>query len=256
MELVFRFHGFGVSGRPGFTGGDMVRVEKCFAGQSEAWKRGREALSEHAMATEAPPQKPAKKPRLNAAAWEKVRSLYEHGETIAELCRAFRLSESGIRAKLQKQGWERKMKGGGEKRGNRGAAANESAPSGLAGTTETGLSAMFDLSDPPEVQELAGFPSIPANLNPSPEEFQALVSTYAKALLQQGSKVIEPPKTAAEFKTWFDIIRKADGLDAKDKNGQAPGLVKPMRTLSRRTVEAELVELAAELPDVDLGAFD
>jgi hypothetical protein len=82
----------------------------------------------------------------------------------------------------------------------------------------------------------------------TPEEFQSAVSGYLKTHMALGAKGLESPKSWAEMKLLFEMVRKADGLDAKAKDAGPAGLVRPMRTLSRRTTQ--VVDLEEEI-DVD-----
>ncbi len=82
----------------------------------------------------------------------------------------------------------------------------------------------------------------------TPEEFQSAVSGYLKTHMALGAKGLESPKSWAEMKMLFEMVRKADGLDQKAKESGPAGMVRPMRTLSRRTTQ--VVDLEEEI-DVD-----
>ncbi len=77
-----------------------------------------------------------------------------------------------------------------------------------------------------------------------PADFQAAFAAVAQAAIAEGIKDVPAPRSVKELATWFDLWRKAAGLDAKTgPQGNAP-LVNPLRTVSRRSggavVDAEV----------------
>lgn len=172
---------------------------------------------------------------LNVAAWDKVRVLYERGETNMELGRSFKVSPRTIGERAAKFGWERKKEAGEVETGVSGvrAVSVSESPTGLPNQPVSDVVSL----DLHENSETEGVRLIAKSQTETPELFQAGISAYAKALVIQGAPGIAPPKTIAELKLLNDMIRKADGLDAKDKNPAPAGSVRPMRTLSRRISE-------------------
>lgn len=184
------------------------------------------------------------KPRKSQAVWEKIRALWERGEAQAELCRTFGVSDSALYARKKSEGWERLKPRGRGKHGSQGGAASEAGLPSQPVSLDSEQNALFspdsDLPALQKVQESASLPSLIPATQGTPEDFQTGLARYAETLLALGAPSIEPPKTIAELKTLNDVIRKARGMDAKDKGGQVAGLVKPMRTLSRRAVVVDL----------------
>jgi len=80
-----------------------------------------------------------------------------------------------------------------------------------------------------------------------PADFQAAFAAVAQAAIAEGVRDVPAPRSIKELATWFDLWRKAAGLDAKaGPQGNAP-LVNPLRTVSRRAgavVDVEPVDVA------------
>ncbi len=76
-----------------------------------------------------------------------------------------------------------------------------------------------------------------------PADFQAAFAGVAQAAIAEGLPEIPAPRSIKELATWFDLWRKAAGLDIKEKSAGITPLVNPMRTVSRRAgsqvIEAE-----------------
>ncbi len=67
-----------------------------------------------------------------------------------------------------------------------------------------------------------------------PADFQAAFAGVAQAAIAEGLPEIPAPRSIKELATWFDLWRKAAGLDIKEKSAGITPLVNPMRTVSRR----------------------
>jgi hypothetical protein len=187
---------------------------------------------------------------LSVATWEKVQTLYERGESNVELAKVFKVNHRTIGERAAQYGWKRPEKPKGRQRGVRAVSASESP---LPIGTEVGLHETcnnLDVADAQNLQQgLSKLPSaLPYALSESPEAFQDQVARFAESLMIQGSASIEPPKTIAEMKMLNEIFRKAKGMDQKAKEAGPAGLVRPMRTLSRRSTQ--VVDLEEEI-DVD-----
>lgn len=92
-----------------------------------------------------------------------------------------------------------------------------------------------------------------------PADFQAAFAAVAQAAIAEGVRDVPAPRSIKELATWFDLWRKAAGLDAKaGAPGNAP-LVNPLRTVSRRSggavVEAE-VSVAPLLGSPEFAAWE
>jgi hypothetical protein len=194
-------------------------------------------------------QSTARKPTtvLSLAAWEKVQMLYERGERIKELAKSFAVNERTITQRALKYGWRNPRKEGRRETGKRGVSVSEKpAATGKPGLLQS-VCINLDVADAQNLQQ--GFSKLPSALpyalSESPEAFQDQVARFAESLMIQGSASIEPPKSIAEFKILNEVFRKAKGLDQKAKDAGPAGLVRPMRTLSRRTTQ--IVELDEEI---------
>jgi hypothetical protein len=102
---------------------------------------------------------------------------------------------------------------------------------------------------PPVNEGLTGIcmtTSLPAvSPESAPQDYQTELSQALKVLLAHGVAQLEPPRNWSEAKIANDMIRKADGLDQRDKGGPVSLLVNVGASLSRRggvVVEAQEVE--------------
>jgi len=85
----------------------------------------------------------------------------------------------------------------------------------------------------------------------TPEEFQKGVAQFFRKLIVRGMENVPVPRTIKEIQALADMLRKAEGLDQKDKgNGIATGLVAPRR-MQRKQIVVE-----AEQGDTELGTAE
>ena len=64
-----------------------------------------------------------------------------------------------------------------------------------------------------------------------PADFQQAFAGVAQAAIAEGLPEIPAPRSIKELATWFDLWRKAAGLDLKEKSAGITPLVNPMRTV-------------------------
>lgn len=84
----------------------------------------------------------------------------------------------------------------------------------------------------------------------APQDYQNELSQALKVLSVQGLRELEPPRNWSEMKILNDMIRKADGLDQRDKGGPVSLLVNVGASLSRRgAVTVDAVEMPESVED-------
>ncbi len=197
---------------------------------------------------------PLKQPRLTAAEWRRAQTLVEAGESHAETARRFGCQTQTITRRAKKEGWRDPKR---RETPNRVVATEENPTQSQKNTELTGefYSLAKETAEIPAENALSLSPDLRAALEAaakaSPEGIQSAFGTVAQIMVAQGITQVPSPRNVAELKTWFDIFRKATGLDAKDKGPQAPAsLVPSMRTLSRRAVEVVEVEPEPDMEDI------
>ena len=90
----------------------------------------------------------------------------------------------------------------------------------------------------------------------SPEEFQKEFSKFVRKLIVRGLANVPLPKTIKELQALSDMLRKAEGLDAKDKgNGVAAGLVS-VRRVVRNPVVVDADTTEADTTEADTTEAD
>ena len=90
----------------------------------------------------------------------------------------------------------------------------------------------------------------------TPEEFQKGVAQFFRKLIVRGMENVPVPRTIKEIQALADMLRKAEGLEQKDKgNGIVTGLVSARRVMRKSlVVEAEAgdTELGTEVDDFEV----
>jgi hypothetical protein len=82
----------------------------------------------------------------------------------------------------------------------------------------------------------------------SPEQFQQALSLVFRKLMARGLREIPAPKTIKELQAVYDMFRKAEGIEARDKGGGAPATGFLPRVVTRKLkadpepMEAEVVK--------------
>lgn len=198
--------------------------------------------------------KKSKPKHLNVATWALIRKWAEAGERFSELSRRFDVVPCTIRKRALKEGWKID-KWEREKAAAVAASENKAQKVQVSGGLETlsyQSSESEETEEIPENQSLtpyaAFYSAMESAAHASPEDMQNAFTRVAQAALAAGVRDVPPPRNVKELATWFDLFRKASGLDAKDKGSRDASLVAPLRTLSRRSV-SEVVE-AIEVPEL------
>jgi hypothetical protein len=87
----------------------------------------------------------------------------------------------------------------------------------------------------------------------TPEEFQKGVAQFFRKLIVRGMENVPVPRTIKEIQALADMLRKAEGLEQKDKgNLITPGLVSARRVQRKNVV----VEAEAGSPQTDVEDFE
>lgn len=202
------------------------------------------------------PSQTARKPRRTPSVKDmvKARRMFEMGDTYAEIGRCLDLTPETVAKRAKREGWER---GSGESGGDAEARMPVTSKNRSADQTSS------DFPENPQSDDNCNLIALPQDLrdaltaaaNADPAEIQQAFGRVAQVIVSRGITTIQMPRTVAELKTWFEIFRKAHGLDQPaPKDAGAGGLLGPLRTVSRRVVPVEAVESgpAAEV-DPDEG---
>lgn len=194
--------------------------------------------------------------RATALEWRQMRRLYETGDSYAEISRCYGLDCRTVSLRAKKEGWEAAKRGLGDGR----MPVPPENPLSDPETAESVVATSTD-GEKPQPEDNCNLVALPQDLrgaltaaaNAEPGELQQAFGRVAQVIVSRGITSIPLPRTVQELKTWFEIFRKAHGLDqpaAKDA-GQA-GLLGSMRTVSRRTVPVAESRPPVE-PDPDEG---
>jgi hypothetical protein len=108
--------------------------------------------------------------------------------------------------------------------------------------------------DPPvfKASEIAALESLAVAA--TPEEFQKGVAQFFRKLIVRGMENVPVPRTIKEIQALADMLRKAEGLEQKDKgNLITPGLVSARR-VQRKSVVLEAVEGSPQTDSGDTGS--
>ncbi len=93
-------------------------------------------------------------------------------------------------------------------------------------------------------------------LNATPEQFQQMLGKMYRIMLVRGLKDVPRPKSIKEIQALNDMIRRSEGVEARERGGGTPAGGFLPRVVGRKKVlaepvEATLVEPAPELtPEV------
>ena len=89
-----------------------------------------------------------------------------------------------------------------------------------------------------------------------PADFQAAFAAVAQCAIAEGVRDVPAPRSIKELATWFDLWRKAAGLDAKAGTPGSSPLVNPLRTVSRRSGAGVTVEAVEVVPVPGSAEFE
>ena len=90
----------------------------------------------------------------------------------------------------------------------------------------------------------------------TPEEFQKGVAQFFRKLIVRGMENVPVPRTIKEIQALADMLRKAEGLEQKDKGNMiATGLVSPRR-VQRKQIVVEAEAEVEEEPSVEVDDFE
>lgn len=157
---------------------------------------------------------------LSRDQWSAFKRRWLKGESVTSLANHYQITQVSIYKMIKRQGWARTLcptKGIGDS----GGVAKSAKTTGNAS-----LEAISDQLD--DDNSL-----ISSDL--TPQAFQEALSRRLKSLIAKGIDLIEPPRNPSELKTFYDIIRKADGLDNQTLAGASAPLMGGLRTISRRS---------------------
>lgn len=90
----------------------------------------------------------------------------------------------------------------------------------------------IDMSPALKPFELADIESIIEGA--TPEQFQQALALLMRKMMVRGLKDIPPPKSIKELQVLYDMFRKAEGIEARDRGGGAPAAGFLPRMVSRK----------------------
>ena len=186
--------------------------------------------------------------------WIEVKRKACSGVSFVSLSRDYGMSRQAIRNRSIAESWplpevlaERRRVNGA--RAEAAAALKESGGDALPDKVNTlqmqqsCVNLETGLSSKPDSPISRFHAALMALVDSPPADFQAAFAGVAQAAIAEGLPEIPAPRSIKELATWFDLWRKAAGLDIKEKSAGITPLVNPMRTVSRRAgsqvIEAE-----------------
>jgi hypothetical protein len=178
--------------------------------------------------------------RQSLEAWEQARKWFLSGVSKAEVARRLGVSEMSVHKHAKawgKPNFQKKLKIREVASVKSDQITKDSSPTGTR-----------DSLNPYKVDQVTKDSSSALSISPNsaPQDYQNELSQALKVLSVQGLRELEPPRNWSEMKILNDMIRKADGLDARDKGGPVSLLVNVGASLSRRGVVVEAVEVEPE----------
>lgn len=179
--------------------------------------------------------------------WIEVKRKACSGVPFTSLSRDYGMSRQAIRNRSIAENWplpevlaERRRVNGA--RAEAAAALKEAGGDALPDKVNTELT-QPDCNKTPESPISRFHLALQSLVESPPADFQAAFAGVAQAAIAEGLPEIPAPRSIKELATWFDLWRKAAGLDIKEKSAGITPLVNPMRTVSRRAggvvIEAE-----------------
>ena len=156
--------------------------------------------------------------KLRRAVWDKIRRRAETGETAASLAREFGTSAAAIYKRSAREQWQTP--------GREAKAGSGLVTRPVARAAETGLETR-------PVDNSACLPDLLAAIDSGDlGAMQAAMVRLGQGMLREGLAGMAPPSTAREFATWYDIVRKAAGIDGRNSAPTGPRLHAP-RSIGR-----------------------
>lgn len=70
----------------------------------------------------------------------------------------------------------------------------------------------------------------------TPEQFQQALAVVFRKMMVQGLREIPPPRSIKELQAIYDMFRKAEGIEARDRGGGAPSGGFLPRVVGRRSL--------------------
>lgn len=181
--------------------------------------------------------------------WAEVRKRICNGQSMVSVAKVYGMTRQAIRNRAEKECWPvpRVLE----------AQRRELEESGMLAPVEKEITLPHKVESvdslqmqescvkPPESPISRFHAALMSLVESPPADFQAAFAGVAQAAIAEGLPEIPAPRSIKELATWFDLWRKAAGLDLKEKTAGITPLVNPMRTVSRRaggmTVEVDPV---------------
>lgn len=174
--------------------------------------------------------------------WAEVRKRICNGQSMVSVAKAYGMTRQAIRNRAEKECWPvpRVLE----------AQRRELEESGMLAPVEkevtlphkveavNSLQMQQSCDKPPESAVSRFHSALIALIDSPPADFQKAFAGVAQAAIAEGLPEIPAPRSIKELATWFDLWRKAAGLDIKEKSIGVSPLVNPMRTVSRRAGSA------------------
>ncbi len=170
--------------------------------------------------------------------WLRIRGEACKGVSFPTLARLYGPSAQVIANKAKNEQWPtpRRLKNQRREAGLADDVAPDESKRSLAFVPDVDNSPeMHKICDKPPESPISRFHlALQSLVESPPADFQAAFAGVAQAAIAEGLPEIPAPRSIKELATWFDLWRKAAGLDIKEKSAGVTPLVNPMRTVSRR----------------------
>jgi len=153
---------------------------------------------------------------------------------------------------------DRRGKAEAQDKGKRGLPDSKDSKRGLPDTkSNRGLpDSLLDFSPALQSKDLVDLEQTLAAA--TPEQFQQLLAMAFRKIMVKGLRDIPAPKSIKELQAVYDMFRKAEGIEAKDRGGSGVGSGFLPRVVGRkRVVDVEDAAVDAEVADtVDTPTTD
>ena len=176
--------------------------------------------------------------RYSLETWAEIRRKVCAGMTAREASSLYGPTPQVITNRSRNEQWPTpfRLKAKQREAGEMGVAALDECKHSLASVpvAPNETQSQPDCNNPSESPISRFHAALMALVDSPPADFQAAFAGVAQAAIAEGLPEIPAPRSIKELSTWFDLWRKATGLDIKEKSAGITPLVNPMRTVSRR----------------------
>ena len=178
----------------------------------------------------AAPKRPKRLPRET---WKRLRERAEAGEILKDLAVEFGIPYTTICKRSVVEKWQTPGRRESQRRHN-GTTTNQGDAARNASNLQQ---ADPDTNASNLQQEVPALDQLMSAIESgNTEDMQSAIATLGKGMLRRGFEEMPLPRTAGEFSTWYEIVRKSLGIDGKG-SGQKGSSLRVPRSIGRPTIK-------------------